>query len=338
MNWKTYSKAFSKKAKENKYDKNYINQCLNYAKPLFEKKIPIIYEQEHLSLLVGYSEEYLLKASNASNLFYRDFLIPKKNGSSRQIFEPLPNLKDIQRWILEEILYKCPISDYAKAYVPGRSTKDNARFHRRQKKVLTLDIKDFFHSIKFYKIYLLFFNLGYTESVSIMLANLCCLNGSLPQGAITSPALSNLIFKDIDKRISVFCKLNNIRYTRYADDLTFSGDFKPGMMIKFVKNILITEGFQLNNKKTRVRLQHQRQEVTGIVVNQKLQAPRKMKRELRQEIYYIEKYGLDSHLERNLITKANYIKHLLGIAHYIRHINPKDEKVNSYIEKLKLYL
>lgn len=152
------------------------------------------------------------------------------------------------------------------------------------------------------------------------------------------PTLSNLIFKSIDKRISVFCKLNNIRYTRYADDLTFSGDFNPGMMIKFVKNILVTEGFQLNNKKTRVRLQHQRQEVTGIVVNQKLQAPRKMKRELRQEIHYIEKYGLDSHLEQNQIKKANYIRHLLGIAHYIRHINPRDEKINSYIEKLKVYL
>ncbi|QWH98163.1 retron St85 family RNA-directed DNA polymerase [Bacillus mycoides] len=338
MNWKSYSEAFSKKAKQNKYDQNYINECLGYAKPLFEKKIPIIYNQEHLSLLVGYSEEYLLKVSNASDRFYRNFSVPKKNGSSRQIFEPLPNLKDIQRWILEEILYKCPISDYAKSYVPRRSTKDNARFHRRQKKVLTLDIKDFFPSIRFHKIYLFFFNLGYTESLSMMLANLCCLNGSLPQGAISSPALSNLIFKSFDKRISVFCKSNNIRYTRYADDLTFSGDFQPGMLIKFVENILVPEGFQLNNKKTRVRLQHQRQEVTGIVVNQKLQAPRKMRRELRQKIHYIEKYGLDSHLERSQITRVNYIKHLLGIAHYIRHINPGDEKINSYIEKLKAYL
>ncbi|MDR3598569.1 retron St85 family RNA-directed DNA polymerase [Clostridium sp.] len=338
MKWETYKKNFSKLAKENNFTNDYINESLIYAKNLFDKNVPIIYDQIHLSRLLGFSEEYLYKVSNASAKFYRYFEIPKKNGKTRKIAEPLPNLKEIQRWILEEILYKFKVSDYSKAYVKERSIRDNARFHRGQKMVLSMDITDYFNNIKFEKVYGFFLEIGYKEDVSVMLANLCCLKRSLPQGASTSPALSNLITVKLDNRIAGFTKKNNIRYTRYADDMTFSGEFECGKIIRFVKRVLLDQGLSLNDNKTRVRYYYEKQEVTGIIVNEKLQAPISLRKKLRQDMYYIEKYGLNSHLAKIQNTKANYIKHLLGIANFILFINPKDKDTKEYIEKLHLLL
>lgn len=338
MEWETYSHKFQIRASEVGFTKEEITKCLDYAFNLFEKGIPIIYDQKHLSLLVGYNEEYLLRASNLARHFYRTFKIPKKNGGERIISEPLPSLKEIQNWILEEILYKLPVSKFAKAYVPKRSIKENARFHRKQKIVLTIDIMDFFGSIHYGKVFTFFLKLGYSKSVSTMLANLCSLENSLPQGAPTSPALSNLLIPRVDKRISGFTQKHKIRYTRYADDMTFSGDFEPGMMIKFVERVLDDENLKINEKKIRVRKPHQRQEVTGIVVNQKLQAPRELRRKLRQEVYYIEKYGLASHLQKLENQRANYLEHLLGITNHILFVNPNDEEVRQYRDKLREYI
>lgn len=107
-----------------------------------------------------------------------------------------------------------------------------------------------------------------------MLTNLCCLNGSLPQGAPTSPMLSNIVLEDFDNEIGLYAIEQKIRYTRYADDMTFSGDFNAGKVISKVKRQLNDLGLKLNDEKTRTRGRGQRQEVTGIVVNEKMQLPR----------------------------------------------------------------
>lgn len=335
MNWDKYKKTFIKAALDSGHDNVYIEKHLTVAYNLYKKDLPIIYDHKHLSYLVGYTPEYLLKASNSPKNFYRYYKISKKNGGYRNIAEPLPNLKAIQRWILEEILYSCKTSEFAKAYKKNISLRDNAKFHRNQKKVLTIDIENFFGMIKREDINIFFVSLGYPKEVSTILTNLCTLKGSLPQGAITSPALSNIVMKEIDKRISSFSLKNKIRYTRYADDLTFSGDFNPGKVIKFVSNVLNSKGFKLNPKKTRVRLPHQSQEVTGIIVNEKMQVSRKARNELRKNIYYIKKYGLDSHLDRVEKDKIPYIRHLLGIANHICFINPKDIQTKEHLDYLK---
>ena len=128
----------------------------------------------------------------AQEHFYRHFSIPKKNGSFRSIDEPLPDLKYVQTWILRNILEQCSVSEYAKAFVKGRTLKHNARFHRAQNVVVTMDIKDFFPSISIDEIVNIFENMGYFHDVSCFLAYLCCYNGTLPQGAPTSPYLSNM--------------------------------------------------------------------------------------------------------------------------------------------------
>jgi RNA-directed DNA polymerase len=338
MKWATYSEEFENIALRNNFTPEEIAFFLEYAKNLYDKKLPIIYDQEHLALLVGYKQEYLLKISNASQKFYRTFTIPKKSGGERKISEPLPSLKEIQHWILQEILDKLPVSRYAKAYVHKRSIRENARFHIGQKVVLTLDIEDFFGSLKYKRVYKIFLELGYSIPVSTMLSNLCCLDGGLPQGAPTSPALSNLLMFVTDKRISGFIKQKGIRYTRYADDMTFSGDFEPGMVVKFVRSVLNDKNLKLNEKKTRVRKPGQKQEVTGAVVNEKIQAPKELRKSLRQAVYYIEKYGLASHLDKTQNFKANHIYHWLGIANFILFLNPGDKEALKYREMLRKYV
>ena len=278
---------------------------------------------------------YVIAAAYSENKFYRQFKVRKKSGGERVIHEPLPSLKEIQRWVLENILYVSQPSRYTKGFVPKLSIKDNARFHRAQRKVLSLDLKDFFPTVKRHRVYGLFHSFGYSQPVANLLARLCTLENVLPQGAPTSPAITNLICRSLDKRIAGFALKHKLRYTRYADDITFSGEFNVGALITLVRSIVESEGFTLNENKTRLMEAHQRQEVTGIVVNHHLQAPRKMRRELRKAIHYIEQYGLNSHLNQIGETRRNYIKHLVGIATFIIHINPKDRDAIRALQLLR---
>lgn len=338
MDWIEYKNAFTQKAIETNLPIKEVEQCLAYADRLFKKGLPVIFDRTHFSLLVGYKKEFLNKICLSKKYFYRSFEIKKRNGKSRNITEPLPSLKEIQNWILQNILYRCEVSDFVKSYTKNRSIKDNARFHKGQKYLLTIDIKDFFGSIHFGKVFYFFHQLGYTTDVANLIANLCTFRRSLPQGAPTSPALSNLVTVRLDHRIASFSLKHKIRYTRYSDDLAFSGDFDIGKLSTFVERVLNSDGYYVNKDKTRLMKKHTRQIVTGIVVNEKMQAPRTVRSKIRQELYYIEKFGLASHLEKSNIDKGNYIYHLLGLANHVLFINPKDTKMANCIIRIKKYL
>ena len=339
MNWNEYKdKVISEGASANK-SSEYIASYLTYAQPLFEQNVPIITESSHFSMLVGFTHEYICRMAYGANSFYRHFTIKKSNGKDRNIDEPLPDLKCVQKWILQEILYKIPVSKYAKAFVPGQSLKHNVRFHRAQDAVVTVDVKDFFPTINIKRIHQVFLNIGYKDKIAWFLSNLCCLNNSLPQGAPTSPCLSNIVMRGIDHKLGEYCLSKKYRYTRYADDLTFSGDKSVIMIIPFVSNLLYENGFTLNPTKTRVAKKNARQEITGIVVNEHLQIPKSKRKVIRQEIYYIEKFGLDSHLNHINETRQNYLRHLLGKVNFACFINPKDNEMQRYYDLLKaLYL
>ncbi len=335
MDWEKYSENFVAAARQNVFDEDYIKRCLEYAKRLAERNLPIIYSYKHLSLLVGIKENYICSVAYSQEPYYRNFTIAKKNGNLREISEPLPNLKIVQRWILDNILYKIEPSPYAKGFVPGRSIKENARFHKKQEMVLCLDIKDFFSSISSAKVRQFFLSCGYSSNLTYYLTRLCTLNGGLPQGAPTSPALSNLIFAPIDNNISKYCLENKIRYSRYADDLTFSGSFVAGALINSVKRYLDELKLTINAEKTRLMRRHECQEVTSVVVNEKLQAIRKLRRDLRQAVYYIERFGLNAHLDKIQERRANYTKHLIGQATFILFLNPGDKDARSALETLR---
>ena len=330
MNWEEYKKAFIITAEKNGKSQEYISKCLLYAEKLFSQGLPVIFDIKHFAMLVGYETEYVYRMAFAQKYFYRHFAIKKRNGSERNIDEPLPDLKSIQHWILNEILYQIPISKYAKAFIKGNSIKDGARFHRKQLVVLTVDVKDFFPSVHLFAVRDVFLNAGYSIKLSTFLANICTLDGSLPQGAPTSRYISNIVMQEIDESFGGLALEHKWRYTRYADDITFSGDLNIGFLIAHIKKVLYRRGFQLNSEKTRVARKNTRQEVTGVVVNQHMQIPKHDRKCIRQQVYYIKKYGIESHLSATSETRKNYIPHLLGLIEHAVFINPKDKEMQEY--------
>ena len=343
-----YCKDFSDAATLMGYGKDEVKAMLGYARRLNKQGLPIIYDQNHLGKLVGYDYVLLLTISNCQRSFYKHYEIPKRSGGMRAIEEPLPSLKEIQTWILKNILEpaaKKHVSPVAKAFVPGKNLRENARFHKNREKVMALDIHDFFGSIKFGEVYGVFEKLGYREDVCVMLTNLCIYRGCLPQGAPTSPMLSNLIFTDVDKKIFHYCRSRNILYTRYADDMTFSGDnLSPRRIIAYVRVVIWSKRLRLNDEKTKVMGKGMAQTVTGVVVNEKLQVPRQYRDKVRQEVYYCIKYGFKGHMENQreagklpswIHTVEVYKHHLEGKINYVLQINPKDQEFVRYRNWLK---
>ena len=212
---------------------------------------------------------------------YKIYNIKKKNGKLRKIYEPNNILKHIQRKILENILNNKSISIYAKAYHKGISLKDNALPHLNKDVILKLDIKNFFESISFFNVYESCFSIEYfPKSVGMILTYLCTYDDHLTQGSPTSAYISNLVMKEFDEYIGNWCATNNINYTRYSDDMTFSGNFNPSEVINLVYNNLSKLGLELNNDKIHIIRKSCRQSVTGIVVNEKVQVSRKYRKDI----------------------------------------------------------
>jgi RNA-directed DNA polymerase len=334
MTWEEYATHFARRAKSGGHNEDYVERCLAYAQPIFQRGFPVIYSLDHLAHLAGFGSDYIRYVAYQPERFYRVFEIAKRAGGQRQICEPLPNLKGIQRWILDSLLSRVPVSGYAKAFVRRRSTRENARFHRRQPQVLKLDISDFFPSLSSAKVRTLFRSLGYSKQVSYFLTRLCTYQGGLPQGAPTSPMISNHLLAEFDEEVWSYCSNHSMRYTRYADDMTFSGDFHPGKLIREIRHLLLKRQLFLSEHKTRLMLPHTRQEVTGVVVNSKLQSPRETRRKLRQVAYFIDRFGLDDHLARINEIRANYVGHLKGLASHVRFLNQDDRDAKNLLEVL----
>lgn len=271
--------------------------------------------------------------SNHAEKHYKVFKIPKRNGGYRTIYEPDYTLKSIQRNILNNVLNERITSSYAKAYKKGLSLVDNATPHLNKKVILKLDIKDFFPSIDFLKVYKKAFPRNmYPEAVASLLTNLTTYNNFLPQGTPTSSYISNLVLRSFDIKVGNFCEDRNISYTRYCDDMTFSGDFDTNEVITFVKNALYKEGFILNKQKIKIIKPNKAQIVTGIVCNEKLSIPRPYKKAIRQSMYYINKYGLDNHLKhiKNLDDKTTYLNKLYGQVLFVLQIEKNDSEFLNY--------
>jgi retron-type reverse transcriptase len=178
-----------------------------------------------------------------------------------------------------------------------------------------IDLKDFFPSISKQQVNEAFKSLGYNKNSSEWLSDVCCLDGRLPQGAPTSPALSNLIFKGVDEFILRACNTYNISYSRYADDLSFgSKDPMPKPFMELVTEIIELNGYELNPKKFRLMGPKCRREVTGLTVNEIVSIPRAKRRELRAMFHKVS-------LDPSSFAKER--SHLAGIAGWVHQIHPK---------------
>ena len=292
---------------------------------------------EDLEQDLGFPAKTLYGLSNNLDKHYRNTFIPKHDGNKRKLSVPDTILKKVQRSISNNILSHYPISHYATAYTSGSRVQKNASLHVGKQKILKLDIDGFFDHITYSKVKdIVFFKENYSEQIRILLTMLCYYKESLPQGAPTSPAITNIIMYDFDEKIGKYCTENNISYTRYCDDMTFSGDFDEKLVIAFVKDELRKLGLFLKSRKTAVIPKTKRQTVTGIVVNEKIGLTKDYKNKIRQEIYYIKKYGIDGHLSKiGCQDKQYYLNSLKGRIAFVLQTIPKDEEFLRYKEFLK---
>ena len=276
----------------------------------------------------------------ATKIHYRRFEIAKRRGGTRAIWAPLPKLKAAQRWILREIVEHLPVHGAAHGFLPGRSILTNARAHTGAQTILTMDLKDFFPTVTWRRVKGIFRKAGYREQVATLLALLCTeaprervQDGDesllialgprcLPQGAPTSPALSNTVSLRLDRRLSGLARSVGWRYTRYADDLTFSlpegakGQPHLGQLIGGVKHFVSDEGFVVNPEKTRIARSGGRQAVTGLIVNGEAapRTPRVLRRMLRAAIHNLEQ-GKD-------LPEGESLARLAGYAAFVHQSDP----------------
>lgn len=271
---------------------------------------------------------------------YVRYVIPKRSGGERVILAPKRELKALQRKVLDGIVARVPTPWAAHGFVRGCSVVTNAEPHVGKQMVLKLDLKDFFPSITFARVRGLFIALGYTFSVASTLALLCTeydresfdRNGTrysisigprhLVQGAPTSPGLANLVAWRLDRRLSGLAARYGFTYTRYADDLTFSGDQSEAVaqILATARRIIDDEHFVVNTTKTRIARSHTRQVVTGLVVNEALAAPRSLRRRLRAMLHNASKDGLEA---QNRAGHQNFRAYLLGMIAFVHAANPR---------------
>lgn len=310
---------------------------LGIIRSLSETGAPVILSLKHLALLIGLDFGMLRRMYYARDRFYRSYSIKKRSGGERLIEAPYPSLKMVQRWILDNILAPSAIIHPSSVgFIRGKTIVDNALPHIGSDVILKMDIKDYFPSILEHSVSRYFNSLGYTISISNVLACLCCKDGRLPQGAPTSPMLSNVIPMRMDCIISDFAEMKSLVYTRYADDLTFSGVQIPISTIRAITEITAQFNFGINENKTRRSGKGARKIITGVSISSgHITIPRGRKRDIRQRAHYILTYGLLDHLRhiqsRDLL--AGY--RLLGELAYWHSVEPENEYVVSVSAKLK---
>lgn len=270
---------------------------------------------------------------------YVRYEVAKRSGGQRVILAPKHELKAFQRKIYREMLLKLPFHQSAHGFATDRNIVTNALPHVTKQYVLNLDLKDFFPSVGYRRVRGLFLALGYSLPVASALTLLCTerdrrpikRNGqtvfvsvserALVQGAPTSPALANLVARRLDARLSGMTEKLGVTYTRYADDLTFSGnDYEKIQMVnRRARHIIAEEGFIVHDSKTRFYRQSNRQIVTGIVVNERANTPRELRRKVRAILHNAMKTGLEA---QNRNGYPDFRAYLHGLIGYIHEANP----------------
>jgi RNA-directed DNA polymerase len=324
--------------------------------------VPVLTELAQLRKLLNVKSSrqlgFFLLATEAKGGPYKTRTVKKRSGGDRLLCAPNKQLKWVQRQILKHILSKVPPHPAAHGFVNGRSTVSNATPHVGAELVVKFDLKDFFPTVHYFRVMGLFASLGYplgncmfgtdddSNQIAPVLARLCCYTpdptkwgtATLPQGAPTSPAISNLVCRRLDARLAGLAEANKGTYTRYADDLTFSFPQADGVNLGrfrwWVDQVCQQEGFTVNQEKFRVIRGSQRQVVTGIVVNEALRVPRELRRELRAILHNCETKGIEGEAKRwakerkkrdeNFKGSAKgFAQYLRGIAAYLNMVQPE---------------
>ena len=316
--------------------------------------IPYFECLEEFSRIIGLSIKLIYLLTNKTESYYSFKEIPKKNGTKRIIAIPSYTLKITQRWILKNILNKIRPSDYAMAFRKSSNNnkfdiKKNAYYHSDSLYGLSIDLSDFFPSINAAKVYRIFKGIGYNNTASAILTNLCTLENKLPQGAVCSPALSNLICMRLDRRLFGLCAKRGVLYTRYADDMYFSCDNK-GLLLKMfpiIEKIIKSEGFIINQDKLHYHTPKNKHLITGVVISHsndtsELKVSKEFKRKIRAEIFrciMTGNYENAAHIKGEIsyvcfIQSENRQDYKQSI---IQYINRTSKKIEYFCELVDAY-
>jgi hypothetical protein len=314
------------------------------------QKLPVVHTAAELAAAAGVSLgelRFLAFAREVSTTtHYRRFTIPKRTGGERVISAPRRRLKRVQRWILERVLEPllgAPApSDPAHGFRSGRSTVSNALPHVGAAVLVNVDLRDFFPTVTYRRVKGLFAKLGYSEEVATVLGLVSTepdiaetqLEGvtyhvargprRLPQGAPTSPAITNALCRRLDRRILGWADKHGFAYTRYADDLTLStrrADARVGACLGFLRQVAGAEGFTVHPDKVRVVRRGGRQEVTGVVVNERPSVPRVELRKFRALLHHIDKDGPAGKTWAGR-TSGDVLTAARGFASYVAMVDP----------------
>ncbi len=313
---------------------------------LIRAGLPVLSTPAELARAIGLPVPRLrwlaFHAEVATRTHYVHFTVPKKSGGTRTLSAPHRTMSLAQRWIFEQIVSKLPAEPVAHGFLPGRSILTNAQPHAGHAVVVNLDLEGFFPSIGFPRVRKVFERVGYSPAVATILALICTecprktviLEGTtyhvataprgLPQGACTSPGLSNQVARRLDRRLTGLASKLGLTYTRYADDLTFSGDealeSRVGYVMARVRHIAQEEGFTVNESKTRVLRRNTAQMVTGLVVNDRPGVRREEVRRLRAILHRARTEGLD---HQNRENRPDFRAWLRGKIAFVRMAHPE---------------
>ncbi len=309
--------------------------------------LPVFSNGKELASLIHVDQKHINLLSTFPHRYYRKYKIPKPNGGFREIRQPRKDLKGIQAWILRNILDKLSPSPYATAYIKEKNIADNVSAHRNNRYFVCLDLEEFFPSISIRRVSKIFSIIGYSDKAAAILAKLCTCNGglavgskyypafsgNLPQGAVTSPSLSNAIAAKMDRRIAGYTSRRNITYTRYADDMTLSSN-NPSVLCKSLLRILKiikSEHFNPNMTKLRVIGPRKRCYITGLIKDNsesKFGVGRQKKRKMRAVMH---------HLAFNLSKDEKYAnkESIIGWLNYVKSVDKQSfEQMNKYWNRL----
>ncbi|WP_017295318.1 reverse transcriptase domain-containing protein [Geminocystis herdmanii] len=302
---------------------------------------------------------------------YKTFTIPKKSGGERQISTPITALKIIQQKLNQVLQAVYQVKPSVHGFVQDKNIVTNAKAHVKKRYVLNLDLENFFPSVNFGRVRGMFMAIPYhlPPDVATVLAQICCHNNQLPQGAPTSPMVTNMICAKMDSQLQRLAKDCKATYTRYADDITFSTtlkDFPPHlayivdygnnekvMLGESLLNIIRENGFSVNEKKTRLQTKGNHQEVTGLTTNQFPNVDRRYVRQIRAMLHAWAKFGLESaqkEFEEKYHHSARFSGKeiprfqdvLKGKIEFIGMVKGKDDSIyqkyiSQYYQLLKIY-
>lgn len=274
-------------------DERARNFITAYWQEMKASRLCCIFSCAHLADLLQTPLDQLHSLSKDQENNYHTFTIKKSSGADREIQAPIQKLNVIQRIILDTFLHNVPLNQHAEGFRKKRSILTNAVRHVNSRILVKLDIQNFFPTISYKRVKGMYLQLGYPRQVATLLSGLATHQGMLPTGAPTSPAIANIISRKLDKRLVNLGRTTGFSYSRYADDMTISGnDEKIVKMIPFFRQIIQEEGFTLNERKIRIMRSGRRQSVTGIIVNQKPNIDRREIKKLRAVLYNCKRGNL----------------------------------------------